>query len=88
MSEAGRDFVAMSPLERAFESKSDEGEEGKERSNGEGGDKVVLIVKHLDMKRHGVGLTADVTGNDADRSNCIAACRAVLREQREGILGR
>src|SRR4029079_4020797 len=60
------EFLAVSPLERGFEREGDEGEKSKERRDGKGGDKVIVIVKCLDLKRHGVGLAADVTGNDAD----------------------
>src|SRR5918997_4087924 len=65
MSETRRELAAVPPLERGLERKCDEGEEGEERSNGEGGDKVIVIVKCLNLQRHGVGLAADVTGNDA-----------------------
>ena len=68
VSGAAASSIAVSPLERGFEREGDDGEEGKERGDGEGGDKVVVIVKCLHLERHGVGLAADVTGNDADRS--------------------
>src|SRR5256885_10736758 len=68
MSVPGSDLVAVLPLERGLEGKRDEREEGEKRSNGEGGDKVVVIVKCLNLERHGVGLAADVTGNYADCS--------------------
>src|SRR5438270_2002109 len=60
------ELTAMAPLERGLEREGDDGEEGEKRSNGEGGDKVVVIVESLNLERHGVGLAADVTGNDAD----------------------
>src|SRR6476646_11543561 len=66
ISVAGGELVAMPPLERGLERESEDREEGEERGNGEGGDKVVVIVKSLNLKRHGVGLAANVTGNDAD----------------------
>src|SRR5438067_5980546 len=62
------ELIAVAPLERGLEREGDDGEEGEKRSNGEGGDKVVVIVKSLNLKRHGVGLAADVTRNDADCS--------------------
>src|SRR3982750_2178969 len=73
------DFVAMSPLERGFEREGDEREKSKERGDGKGGDKVVVIVESLNLQRHGVGLAADVTGNDADRSKL--AHRASVAQQ-------
>src|SRR5258708_10278292 len=54
------ELVSVSPLERGLEREGDDGKEREERSDGERGDKVVVIVKGLYLKRHGVGLAANV----------------------------
>src|SRR5437763_2900230 len=82
MSVAGGELVAMTPLERGFEREGDDGQKSEERRNGKGGDKVVVIVKSLNLERHGVGLAADVTGNDADcpklpHRPCVAQQHAI-----------
>src|SRR5438105_655149 len=64
----GSELVAVSPFERSLEAEGNKSEEGEERSNGEGADKVVVIIECLNLQRHGVGFAADVTGNDADCS--------------------
>src|SRR5438067_11376644 len=61
------ELVAVLPLERGLERERDKGEKSKDRCNGKGGDKIIVIVKCLDLKRHGVGFAADVTRNDAYR---------------------
>src|SRR5690348_13211123 len=48
------ELVAVSPLERGFEREGDECENSKERRDGKGGDKVIVIVKCLNLQRHGV----------------------------------
>src|SRR5437763_9025002 len=49
MSVARGELVAMLPFERGLEGKGNDCKECKERSNGEGGDKVVVIVESLDL---------------------------------------
>src|SRR5258708_21671753 len=66
MSASCSELAAISPLERRLEREGDEGEKSRERGDGEGGEKVVVIVKCLHLERHGVGLAADVTRDDAD----------------------
>ena len=58
----------MTPLEIGFEDERYQREQRKQRRDREGGDEVILVVEHLDMERHGVGLAADMARDDRDRA--------------------
>src|SRR4051812_32029239 len=60
--------VAVSPLQERLGCKRDDGQESEERSDGKSRDEVVLIVENLNVKRHGVGHPADVSGDDRHRA--------------------
>src|SRR6476620_6806126 len=77
---AGGELIAMAPFERGLERKSEDREEREERGNGEGGDKVVVIVESLNLKRHGVGLAANMTRNDADGSKLSHRARVAQED--------
>src|SRR6266481_3662090 len=66
MSSVGCEFTGMTPFETCLEDQGDESEGGQERGRREGADEVIVIVKHLDVKRERGGQAADVAGNDGD----------------------
>src|SRR5436305_1270076 len=47
--------VGVTPLEEGLERQGDESQEGEERSDREGGGKIVFIVEDLDMQGQRVG---------------------------------
>ena len=53
-------LIGITPLERNLDDKGDEGKKREKRSDRESRGKIVLVVKNLDLKRHGVGLASDV----------------------------
>ena len=55
MAMRGGDFVRVPPFEKGFERQGDDGEQRQQRCHRERADILVIVVKHFDMQRHGVG---------------------------------
>ncbi|EWS63673.1 hypothetical protein Y695_03093 [Hydrogenophaga sp. T4] len=55
----------MAPLHHALDHQRDQGQQGQQRGDGKRGHRLVLVVEHLDVQRHGVGLAADVARDHA-----------------------
>src|SRR5688572_12910256 len=49
------------PFEHGLEHEGQQGKQAQQRSHRESSDKVVLVVKNLDMERHGIGKSTDMT---------------------------
>src|SRR3954470_14759611 len=58
--------AAEAPFEHRFDSERDKSHQRKQRGDREGGGKGVIVVKHLDVQRHGVGEPDDVARHDRD----------------------
>src|SRR3954453_9066470 len=51
----------------------------RQRGDRERRDELVFVVENLDQQRHGVGLAADMAGDDGDRAE-LANCERVAEQ--------
>src|SRR5690606_5491212 len=61
MTVAGRALTLVQPLDETLDRDGDQRQAGQQRGHGKGGGEHVLVVEHLDMQRHGVGLATDAS---------------------------
>src|SRR6185437_1434179 len=60
-------FVEM-PLENGLHHQGDQRQHGQQRSDRERRYELICVVEYFNQQRHGVGLAADVTGDDGHRA--------------------
>ena len=63
----GGKLVGVPDFKQGFQAQGQEGEEGQDGSQGEGRNREVFVVKHLDGDRHRRGLAAYLARHDCDR---------------------
>src|SRR5678815_218930 len=63
------------PLDEVLERERHERQAREQRRDRERGRELVFVVEDLDVQRHGVGLAADVAGDDADRAELAHRAR-------------
>src|SRR5579859_1772464 len=80
VSAVGCEFSGMSPFESGLEDQGDEPEGGQETGRREGADEVIVIVKHLDMKRERSCQAADVAGDDGDGAEFAHGARVAQKD--------
>src|ERR1700741_2797782 len=57
---AGRYIVAVTQFKQGLQHQRHQRKPGKQRGDGEGARRIILIVQDLDVQRHGVGEAADM----------------------------
>src|ERR1041385_776074 len=73
------DFVCVVPFKDCLNDKGDECEHGKKRCHSESGNKLIVVVKNLDLKWHGVCETANVSAHNRNGTE-LAHCARIAQQ--------
>jgi hypothetical protein len=71
----GLHLALVAPLDHRLDHQRDQRQYRQQRGHGEGGHRLVFVVEHFHVQRHGVGLAADVTRHHRHRAELAHGAR-------------